>query len=103
GYKIALENSRIQASRQHYDLGKRHLQATELDKAAEERQIPANYDPANKSASDDLAIVQDRIRARDLERRRLSDYDTVKARAQAGPGPLPVVSPPTTAAISTQV
>ena len=99
GYKIALENARIQASRQHYDLARRHLLAEELDKAVEELQIAANYDPANKSASDDLAIVQARIRTRDLERRRLSEYDTVKARAQAGPGPLPVLSPQSTAPI----
>jgi general secretion pathway protein D len=100
GYKIALENARIQASRQHYEQGKRHLLAEELEKAAEELQIAANYDPANKSASDDLAIVQARIRARDVERRRLSEYDTIKARAQAGPGPLPVLSPQSNAPIS---
>jgi len=100
GYKIALENARIQASRLHYDLGKRHLLGEELDRAAEELQIAANYDPANKSASDDLAIVQARIRNRDLERRRLSDFDSVKARAQAGPGPLPVLSPQSNAPIS---
>ena len=100
GYKIALENARIQASRQHYELARRHLLAEELTKAAEELQIAANYDPGNKSAADDLAIVQERIRMRDLERRRLSEYDTVKARAQAGPGPLPVLSPQSTAPIS---
>ena len=91
GYKIALENARIQASRQHYELARRHLLALELDKAAEELQIASNYDPANKSAADDLAIVQERIRQRDLEKRRLSEFETVKARAQAGPGPLPVL------------
>jgi len=100
GYRITLENARIQASRQHYDLGKRHLQASELEKAAEELQIAANYDAANKSASDDLAIVQERIRNRERDRRLLSDFDSVKARAQAGPGPLPVLSPQSNAPIS---
>ena len=100
GYKIALENARIQASRQHYELARRHLLAEELTKAAEELQIAANYDPGNKSASDDLDIVQARIRTRDLDRRRLSDFDTLKARAQQGPGPLPVLSPQSTAPIS---
>lgn len=100
GYKIALENARIQASRQHYELARRHLLALELERAAEELQIAANYDPGNKSASDDLALVQDRILQRDLEKRRLSEYETLKARAQAAPGPLPVLSPQSTAPIS---
>ena len=100
GYKIALENARIQASRQHNELARRHLLALQLDKAAAELQIAANYDPANKSAADDLAIVQERIRLRDLEKRRLSEFDTVKARAQAAPGPLPVLSPQSAAPIS---
>lgn len=100
GYKISLENARIQASRQHYDLARRHLLAEELGPAAQELQIAANYDPGNKSAADDLAIVQERIRARDLEKRRLSDFDTLKARAQAAPGPLPVLSPQSSAPIN---
>ena len=36
GYKIALENARIQASRYHYDEAKKHLAANDFDKAAEE-------------------------------------------------------------------
>jgi general secretion pathway protein D len=100
GYKIALENARIQASRQHYDVARRHLLAVELEQAAQELQIAANYDPGNKSAADDLVLVQERIRVRDLEKRRLSEYDMLKERAQAGPGPLPVLAPQSTAPIS---
>ena len=100
GYKIALENARIQASRQHYDVARRHLRAEELDKAAEELQIASNYDPANKSAADDLEIVKDRIRAREEEKRRLSDFDVIKARAQAAPPPVPVLSPQSAVPIS---
>jgi general secretion pathway protein D len=100
GYKIALENARIQASRQHYEFGRRHLLAEELEKAAEELQIAVNYDPANKSAEDDLAIVRARIRARDDDRRRMADFETLKARAQAAPPPLPVLSPQSQAPIS---
>jgi len=100
GYKIALENARIQASRQHYELAQRHLRADELDKAAEEMQIASNYDPANKSAADDLLIIQERIRQRDEERRRLSEFETLKARAQAAAPPVPVLSPQSAVPIS---
>ena len=49
----------------HYDLARQAPPAAELDKAAEELEIATKYDPSNKSASDDLAIVRDRIRTRD--------------------------------------
>src|SRR5687768_5361671 len=39
GYKIALENARIQASRMHYDMARKHLQASDLEKAADELDI----------------------------------------------------------------
>ncbi|HUG53605.1 MAG TPA: cohesin domain-containing protein [Vicinamibacteria bacterium] len=100
GYKIALENARIQASRQHYELARRHLLAEELEKSAEELQIAVNYDPANKSAADDLAILRQRMQARDDELRRLADFDTLKAQAQGVPPPLPVLSPQSEAPIS---
>jgi general secretion pathway protein D len=100
GYKISLENARIQASRQHYDVARRHLLAEELAPAAQELQIAANYDPGNKSAADDLAIVQERIRAREAEKHRLSDFAELKARAQAAPPPLPVLSPQSSAPLN---
>jgi general secretion pathway protein D len=92
-YKMALENARIQASRYHYDLGRKAMAAQELDKAADELEIAWKYDPANKSASDDLAIVQTKIRKRDEEKKRLSEFEEMKSRVQAARLPLPVLSP----------
>lgn len=99
-YKIALENARIQASRQHFDTARKHAQAQDLDKAAEELQIAVNYDPANKSATDELAILRDRIRKRDEARQGRSDFDSLKARASAARVPVPVLSPRSQAPIS---
>jgi general secretion pathway protein D len=92
-YKIALESARIRASRFHYDEGKKHLAADELEKAAEELQIASNYDPSNKSASDDLEIAKAKIRDRAAERDRLAQYDAMKSRAGAARVPVPVLSP----------
>jgi general secretion pathway protein D len=99
-YKIALENARIQASRYHVDLARKQREAQDLDKAAEELQIAVNYDPANKSASDDLAIVREKIRQREEERARRSDFDALKERAGAARVPVPVLSPRSQAPIS---
>src|SRR5262249_38293662 len=92
-YKIALENARIQASRYPYDLGRKAMAAQDLDKAADELEIAFKYDLANKSASDDLAIVQARIKKRDEEKQRLSEFEAMKSRAQAARLPIPVLSP----------
>jgi len=93
-YKISLESARIQASRLHYDEAKKHLAAQDLEKAAEELQIATNYDPANRSAADDLALVRQRILKRDAERRDREEFEQKKARAQAAARvPLPVLSP----------
>jgi general secretion pathway protein D len=96
GYKIALENARIQASRYHYDEAKKHIAANDFDKAAEELEIASNYDPSNRSASDDLAIVRQRIRKQEEEQRERAEFEQVKARAQAAAAarvPVPVLSP----------
>ncbi|HKZ33029.1 MAG TPA: hypothetical protein VJ648_11810, partial [Vicinamibacteria bacterium] len=94
GYKIALENARIQASRFHYDKAREQLAANDLDKAAEELEIASNYDPANRSAADDLKLVRDRIMKREDEQRERAEFEQTKARAQAAARvPLPVLSP----------
>jgi general secretion pathway protein D len=93
GYKISLENARIQASRLHYDEAKKQLEANDLERAAEELEIASKYDPANRSAADDLAIVRERIRRRDEERQARAQIEDVKARARAARVPLPVLSP----------
>ena len=94
GYKIALENARIQASRYHYDEAKKHLAASDFERAAEELEIASKYDPGNRSAADDLAIVRDRIRKRAEEQRERAEFEQMKARAQAAARvPVPVLSP----------
>jgi general secretion pathway protein D len=94
GYKIALENARIQASRVHYDKAREHLAASDFEKAAEELEIATKYDPANRSAADDLTLVRERIRKREEEERERAAFEQTKARAQAAARvPLPVLSP----------
>ncbi|PYQ03669.1 MAG: hypothetical protein DMF82_12640 [Acidobacteria bacterium] len=61
GYKIALENARVQASRYHQDQARKALAADNIDKAAEELKIATDYDPSNKAASDQLANVKDSL------------------------------------------
>ena len=99
-YKIALENARVQASRQHADEARKQQQAQNLDRAAEELQIAVNYDPGNKAASDDLVIVREKIRARDEDRRAHSEFEETRARASAARVPVPVLSPRSQAPIS---
>jgi general secretion pathway protein D len=93
GYKIALEDARIRASRAHFDGARKALAAQDLDKAADELEIAVKYDGGNKSASDDLAIVRRRILKRDAEKQRLADFESMKDRAQQLRLPLPVLSP----------
>jgi general secretion pathway protein D len=93
GYKIALENARIQASRFHHDEAKMHIAANDLYKAAEELRIASNYDPANRSIADDLLLLEERIREQEAEQRHREQYDEMKERAEAVRLPMPVLSP----------
>jgi len=92
-YKITLENARIQASRQHYKTARKHMAADELDQAADELQIAVNYDPSDKSALDDLALVRAKILRLQEEKRRLADFESMKGRGAVTRVPLPVLSP----------
>ena len=93
-YKIALENARVQASRHHYDEARKHIAASDFVKAAEELEIASKYDPANRSASDDLAIVRRRLQKQQDEARDREEFDEKRARAQAAARlPVPVLSP----------
>lgn len=93
GYKIALENARIQASRYHYDEAKKHLAASELEKAEDELEIASNYDASNRSIADDLVLVRERIRKHEQEKQERAGYEKMKARAEAVRVPVPVLSP----------
>src|SRR5262249_52116875 len=78
-------------SRYHAEEARKHLAAEELDKAADELEVAANYDPANRVAADELKAVRDKIRAREEEKERLAHYQALKARARAQARP-PVIS-----------
>ncbi|HEY5907502.1 MAG TPA: hypothetical protein VIZ31_05620, partial [Vicinamibacteria bacterium] len=83
----------VEASRFHYGEAKKAMAAQDLDRAVDELDIALKYDGGNKSASDDRAIVKERIRRRDDEKQRLADFEALKTRSQAQPLPLPVLSP----------
>jgi general secretion pathway protein D len=100
GYKIALENARMQASRYHYTEGLKHLAANDLEKAADELEIASKYDVGNKSASDDLEIVKSRIQKREDEKKRLSEFGETKERAKKRRFPVPILSPRSSAPIN---
>src|SRR5262245_38681156 len=99
-YKIALERARVDAGQYHHKEARKHLAADELERAAEELEIAARYDPGNESAADDLTLVRGRIRTRDEERRQRADLEAVKARVQSARVPLPVLSPRSTVPIT---
>ena len=91
--KLALENARVNASLFHYAEAKKHLAANDLEAAVDSLDIAAKYDPANRSAVDDLLIARDKIRKRDEERQHRAEFETMKARAQAIRAPVAVLSP----------
>ncbi len=94
GYKIALENARLQASRLHYDTARKALAASDFAKATEELEISTKYDPANRSAADDLQMVRERSRKQDQDKEERARFEATRARAQAAARmPLPVLSP----------
>jgi general secretion pathway protein D len=101
GYRIALENARIQASRMHFDLARKHLQAGDLARAADELDIATKYDPSNKSAADELILVRQRVREREAEMSRMTDFPSMRERARAHPT-LPVLSPRSQSPIALQ-
>ncbi len=90
-YKIALENAKIQASRMHVEKARKQVQAGNLEKAMEEFGIAVNFDPSNKAASDDMAVLKARIAALAAEKAQ------VKELAARRPGesilPVPFLSP----------
>ena len=73
-YRIALENARVQASRQHAEAARRHLAAGELERAGEELEIASRYDSGNRAVVDELALVRQRMLEREEERRRQADF-----------------------------
>jgi general secretion pathway protein D len=99
GYRINLENAKVQASRFHYGEARKALAENNLDRAAEELEIAVKYDISNKLASDELALVRARIEARSEEQKRLSQFEAMRARARTMALPIPVLSPRSTAPI----
>src|SRR5207245_2203752 len=99
GYKSALENAGIQASREHQEQAGKARIAENLEKAVDELKMASDYDPSNKAAADELADVQDRLRKLQEEKQRLSEFETMKSRVQAARPGVPVLSPRSTAPI----
>ena len=90
-YKIALENARIQASRQHADKARKLYQAGSLEKALEEYGIAVGYDPSNRAAADDMAEI--RVRIDQIEADKRLARELAGRKSTDVPIPVPVLSP----------
>jgi general secretion pathway protein D len=90
-YKIALENAKIQASRMHAERARKQLQTGNLEKAMEEYGIAAGYDPSNKAAADDMAVLKARIAQIAADKR--SAHELSNRRPTDSTLPVPVLSP----------
>ena len=82
GYKIALENARIQASRFHYDEAKKHLAANDFEKAAEELRDREQLRPRQP-----LGLRRPRDRARAHPQAGGGAARAGRVRPDEGPGP----------------
>ena len=90
-YKIALENAKIQASRQHTDKARKHLQTGNLEKAKEEYGIAVGFDPSNRAAADDMVVLQARIDKLAADKRMVKDL--AARRPAEAVLPVPLLSP----------
>ncbi len=90
-YKIALENAKIQASRLHTDSARKQLQIGNLERALEEYGIAAGYDPSNKAATDDMAVLKARLAKIAEEKRELRELSA--RRPSDVTLPVPLLSP----------
>ncbi len=81
GYKLALENARIQASRFHLAEARKHVAAEELEKAVDQLAIATKYDAANRAAAEDLRLVKERIARREAEKQKRAGFQSMKERA----------------------
>ena len=90
-YKIALENAKIQASRDHTGKARRNLQTGNLEKAKEEYGIAVGYDSSNRAAADDMAVLQAQIDKIAADKRQQKDL--AGRRPADATLPVPLLSP----------
>lgn len=90
-YKIALENAKIQASRMHTEKARKHLQTGSFEQAMEEFGIASGYDPSNKAASDDMAVLKAKIEKLAADKRKVKELS--ERRPADATLPVPFLSP----------
>jgi general secretion pathway protein D len=99
-YKIALSRARQRAARAHYERGKLHHGAGQLDMAAVELEQSVALDPTNDSALQDLKKVQAEIEARRIDTAGGTPIEKAKARARGVRATPPMLVPSSTKPIS---
>jgi len=92
-YRLALDDARSMAARQHAETGRALLASGELDRSREEFEIAAKFDPVNTGIAAAVEDARARIGRREEEQRGAAERDTARTRARAGRFPLPVLSP----------
>ncbi|MGK2859234.1 MAG: secretin N-terminal domain-containing protein [Thermoanaerobaculia bacterium] len=80
-YKLALDNARLEASRQHFEKGKLLAGAGQLEMAATEFELAARLDGTNQYAAVELLKAQRKIQ--ELRLRERGTFEDVKKQAKA--------------------
>jgi general secretion pathway protein D len=98
-YKIALSRAKQRAARAHYERGKLHRGAGQLDMALVELEQSVALDPTNDSALQDLKKTQADIEARRVETAGGTPIERAKAKTRGARATPPMLVPSSTKTI----
>ena len=60
-FRMALQRARLEVSHLHAKLARNHIEAEETERAVQELEVAAEYDPTNKWVRDELAVLYRRL------------------------------------------
>ncbi|MDY7091756.1 MAG: hypothetical protein SX243_02155 [Acidobacteriota bacterium] len=92
-YRAALLRTKIRASQEHFEKGKRYLEAEVWERAMVEFQQAVQLDPTNQYAQAEMVALQQAIEAREQEREAPGTLEDLKAKTRGARPQPPELDP----------